>query len=129
MTLKFNPPRTVAKYALFVDKGNGKGTFKAFDDLGWAKLSWRYNTYANYSDGSQYDAKIVENVDGEWYVLFDIPKGTSYKNRPWAKEAVSRWSGKSYGYTRAVPMSKEEYADFRVAVAREQWETERMGAQ
>ncbi len=124
MTLKFNPPRTIAKYALFVDRGHNKGTFKSFDKVEWAKLSWKHHTYADYGNGSDHDAKILENIDGNWYVLYDIPKGTAYTNRPWAKEAVSRWGRKPLGYTVAVAMSKEDYAEFRVKVAREQWQEE-----
>ena len=109
MSLKFTPPKQVAKYALFVDKGDGRGHFKVYNDLGYAKSS--------YHHWGKRAAKILENVDGEWYVLFDIPKGTEYKNLPWVKETESRYYySRGQKTPRAVPMTREEYAEWRIKV-------------
>lgn len=115
MTLKFNPPKQVARYALFVDHANNRGTFKIYNDLGHAKNA--YHFAGTYNSAS----KILENVDGEWYVLFDIPAGTDYKDLPWVKE-TSRYDWYTRGEKkskRATPMTREEYADWRVKVERE----------
>lgn len=114
MGLKFDPPRQVSRFALFVDRGETYGssrfTFKATDTLGVAKLKWHAN-------GKRFDSKIVENVDGEWYTLYDIPKGTV--NPPWQQEKEAPgWRG-NYKVYRAIPMSREDYADWRVKVERE----------
>ncbi len=111
MSLKFDPPKQVARYALFVDHRNGRGFFKTYNNLGSAKIA---HTARNYR--TTYDAKILENVDGSWYVLHDVRAGTSYNDLPWVKE-VSSW--RFTPYKKAVPMTREEYADWRVAVERE----------
>ena len=114
MTLRFEPPKTVAKYALFtVNVGNGKTTFKSYDDLGSAKNAY-HNKY-------NVDAKILESVDGQWYVLFDIPNGTRYENLPWVKKVQRRfgYSYNEHSYPTSVPMTREEYAEWRLKVERE----------
>jgi len=116
MTLRFDPPRQVAKYALFVDHGNGRGFFKPYDDLGSAKNAHRWHNYNNRNN-----AKILENVDGNWYTLHEVKAGTSQNDLPWYKE-VDRYpwySSRSEKIRKAVPMTREEYAEWRVAVERE----------
>lgn len=114
MTLKFTPPRLVNRYALFVDYGNGNGSLKLYGDLGGAKNAW-------YHQGRRSDSKILENVSGDWYVLFDIPAGTDRNNPPWYKE-ISKYSWRNRGestYTAAKPMTRDEYAEWRIAVEHE----------
>ena len=119
MTLKFTPPKKSARYALFVENGNDpeRGSFKTFNDLGAAKASYHFAHYG-YPN-----AKILENVEGEWYVLHDIKDVHSYKELPWVKEVQGDWSYRtaSYGANdhRAKPMTREEYAEWRLAVERE----------
>ena len=113
-TLKFNPPKTVARYALFVDHGNGQGFFKTYNDLGIAKVAHSHRNY-----GGRYAAKILENVEGQWYVLHDIKAGTTYENLPWVKETQGGyWTGYNKR-KKAIPMTRDEYAEWRVAVERE----------
>jgi len=119
MTLKFTPPKKSARYALFVENSNDpeRGKFNTFDSLGAAKASYHF---ANYGFPN---AKILENVDGEWYVLHDIQGVSSYKELPWVKAVEGHWSyhSNSYGAPdhRAKPMNREEYAEWRLAVERE----------
>lgn len=112
MTLKFTPPKATGRYALFVDYGNDRGLFKTFDELGSAKLSWRHH--------ASYDAaKILELVEGEWFTLFDIPAKTEYANLPWVKDVNQSWRAHYRTTKRAVPMTRDEYAEWRLAVERE----------
>lgn len=118
MTLKFNPPKHVAKYALFVDYGNERGKFFTYDQLGSAKN-------ASYHKGYNSDMKILENVDGDWYVLFEFNAGDTH--RPWEKEVTPSYYS-SYRNTRwtAVPMTRDEYAEWRIQVERERVASERI---
>lgn len=128
MSLKFNPPVQVARYAIFIDHGNGRGYFKSFDELGYAKLSFYRKNNLDYERIAQYDGKILENIGGDWYVLFDVKAGTTLDDLPWYKEVRNGGYWSSRTSKRARPMTREEYADFRVKVAREQWETEKENA-
>jgi hypothetical protein len=115
MTLKFNPPKESGRYGLYVEGGR---TMKLFDALSSAKLSYHFNNYGFPN------AKILENVDGQWYVLHDIKDVHSYGDLPWVKE-VQRGYYSSYAkYKKAVPMTREEYAEWRVAVERERFNNE-----
>lgn len=109
MTLKFNPPKEVAKYAVFIEHHNGRGTFKSYDQVASAKNAVNYKSYYKH-------AKILENVGGEWYVLYDIDPKADHK--PWQKEVMSRGWG-SYKLWRGVPMTREEYGEWRAKVERE----------
>jgi hypothetical protein len=111
MSLRFDPPKQVARYALFVDHGNGKGFFKTYNELGFAKMALGHHNY-----GMSHDAKILENVEGQWYVLFDIKKGTERTALPWYKEMTGWYSR---GRKVAKPMTRDEYAEWRLAVERE----------
>lgn len=110
MPLKFNPPKQVARYALFTyGEVPNQGEFKIYNNLGSVKnaahqkLRWS-------------NVKILENVDGDWYVLHSAAKGTVYRELPWVKRRSSwRWSD-SY---RATPMTRDEYAEWRLKVERE----------
>lgn len=108
--LKFIPPKLVARYALFVDHGEGRGFFKSYDLLASAKLAY-------HAHGHRYDSKILENVDGQWYVLHAIPAGATYEDLPWVKKSRSNWRHRELD--RAKPMTREEYAEWRLAVERE----------
>ncbi len=85
---------------------------------------------------------ILESVDNVWYILYEIPDGTDKENLPWMKEYVisnGYYSTDRFLYTekikndrwwqdrisegtyviRKFPVSitKEEYAEWRVAIA------------
>lgn len=115
MTLKFNPPRQAGRYALYLEGAGSKTGFRTYDELGHAKNAYNFR-------GHRYAGKILENVSGEWYVLYDIAKGLTYKELPWVKETQSGyWS--SYGKrTTSVPMTRDEYAEWRLQVERERIE-------
>lgn len=128
MTLKFIPPKPIGQYALYVEGSYGPATFKIYSNLGDLKNAfynrvgfvWRENTTCA-------NAKVLEMVHGEWYVLFDVPKGTKKEDIPWMKTSYKKYQ---YGHWREVspteegaykriasrPMTREEYADFRVKV-------------
>jgi len=117
MSLRFVPPKQVARYALFVDHGNGKGFFKPYNELGHAKLGY-------YHHGRHYDSKILETVAGEWYTLFEIPAGTERSQLPWVGDVQQGWRNNWGRIRRAVPMTREEYAEWRIRVERERIERE-----
>lgn len=112
MVLKFNPPKQVARYALYVGT-ESRGKLYTYDDLGSAKNSYHHK-YTNVSG-----AKILENVEGNWYVLYDIPSGTKYKDLPWVKEVEGGGWRSSYKIDTAKPMTRDEYAEWRLQVERE----------
>jgi hypothetical protein len=109
MTLRFDPPKQAGRYALYVEGAGAKNGFRVYDELGHAKNAYHFRSHRGA-------AKILENVDGKWYVLFDIPKGLSYKELPWVKEIVG-WYDR--GRKVAKPMTRDEYAEWRLAVERE----------
>src|ERR1700754_2226885 len=113
MSLKFNPPQKVARYALFIDHGNGRGFFKTYNEVGFAKMAHAHRNYRVRND-----AKILENVDGDWYVLYEVKAGTERENLPWMKEQ-NDWRHYRQGIKVAKPMTRDEYAEWRVQVERE----------
>lgn len=87
-------------------------------------------------------AFLLEMVDGEYYVLHEVKEGSKFEDLPWVKEyLVGSWHNKPYtdyekdnkyyqdkiadgSYRivhKAVPLTTDEYVNFRLAVAREQW--------
>ncbi len=124
MTLKFTPPQSQRYlYATFVDTQYGP-SFRVHSNLGAAKQSLYYQTGLNWAYGSaketKWDGKVLRNIEGEWYVLHDVPAGTKRDELPWIKE-VTRYSygGEPRKTKKAVPLDREEYADWRIAVDRE----------
>jgi hypothetical protein len=122
-SLKFDPPARIGQYAVYYgpEFEGGQGDFRIYRDLGAAKCSW-HHVAKGWSKGSRREAKILENVEGEWYVLYDVPKGTDAEDLPWYK-TVSNYSYGRWDDTRirkaAKPMTREEYAEWRVKVERE----------
>jgi len=112
MSLKFNPPRESARYASFTygEISSERGTFKVSNNLGALKAATVRN--ARYSN-----VKLFENVDGDWYLLYSVPKGSLYGDLPWVKQVGYSW--RSTPYKKAVPMTRDEYAEWRVRVERE----------
>jgi hypothetical protein len=113
MTLRFDPPPNQAmRYALWVDQTdqyfNGP-VFRTYRRLGDAKNGY----HSVWGDKA---AKILENVNGAWYVLFDIPKGTKPADVPWRRMVHTYYGERN----KAVPMTRDEYAAFRLAVADEE---------
>lgn len=74
---------------------------------------------------------VLENVDGEWFVLYHVPEGTEEDDLPWKKDA---WRHKEYtswgrqfheptfrpeNYVKervSRPMDTEEYVKWRIQV-------------
>ena len=125
--LKFIPPRKhkLPRYASY-----GNGVMKTHVSVGAAKqsLSHRVETYKGWGEGF-----ILELVDGEWFILYHVKDGTATDDLPWKK----RFWYRGYGYygssryfvkptwigesdletaTISVPMTKDEYAEWRVKV-------------
>lgn len=115
MGLKFSPPKNVARYAYAIEYTNSQGKFKTYDNIASAKLGLRAKTQYRANDFKA--AFLLENIDGEWYVLHTFNNGDEHY--PWEKQVeVGGWS-RSYKMWRGVPMSRDEYAEWRVAVERE----------
>jgi hypothetical protein len=113
MTLKVIPPKAAGRYALLVQyKDNRAAFFKTYDDLGSAKNVFHHKTWGFEK------AHILENVEGDWYALHTMLPTDEHK--PWESESSS-WSY-SYMRWRAKPMTRDEYAKWRVAVERERLE-------
>jgi len=140
LTLKFIPPKEEAqsfpRYASY-----GSGQLKTHGTLSGARNSL-HNRTAPYGWSWKDDAKwkqgfILENVEGEWYVLYHVEEGATRDSLPWMKKV---WKHKQYGWKYdhdpssnssfhkaenyeveyvATAMSKDEYAAWRVAVERE----------
>lgn len=158
--LKFTPPkeeRQAYRYASYAG-----GEMKLHGGIGFAKNSlnnrmWtRVNTEEvvrkDYEGKDVYGSKLVtkhafllENVDGEWFVLYEIKPGLTRNELPWMKEyfyGYYRWTELTSYYRenkyyaqkiqngeyptqwRATPMSTDEYVAWRLAV-----ELERRGIQ
>jgi hypothetical protein len=155
MSLRFNPPPEEAKklprYASYA-----AGEMKTHGSIGAAKNSlnnrmWRWKS----TEGETPDrgrkrvttyAAILENINGTWYTLYQIPDGTTSDTLPWMKEYVQGKYGSVNLYTdyhkdspyyqkgiengtfkvfkKATPMTRDEYVAFRLAVQREEFERE-----
>lgn len=97
-------------------------------------------TYDNYRQVTSH-AFLLESVDGEWFTLYEIKPGLTKNQLPWMKEFFyNGWSWSPVGEYlevpyykekyldnpetrrkfKAVPMSTEEYVQFRLAIQREQ---------
>jgi hypothetical protein len=136
--LKFVPPKEDAKsfprYASY-----GAGQLKTHGTLSGARNSLNNRTapYGYKSEGKYKQGFILENVDGEWYVLYHVEEGSKYEDLPWVKKV---WKHKQYGWKYdhdpsensswhkaddykveyvSTTMSKDEYADWRISVERE----------
>lgn len=118
MPLRFEPPKQVARYALFIDHGNGRGFFKTYNDLGPLKNAYRRRNGRIARD----NAKILEMVQGEWYTLHEVVAGTEYGNLPWVKEVNAGGWYDTRLVRKSQPMTRDEYADWRIKVERERIE-------
>jgi hypothetical protein len=155
-TLKFDPPREEAKklprYASYA-----AGIMKTHGGIGFAKNSlnnrmWRHKD-TDEVIGETWDGKpryrtirvttyaaILENVEGTWYVLYEIPEGTVRDDLPWMADAYRFYgriervteffrnnayyqkkveAGEITIFRHAFPMSTDEYVQWRIAVERE----------
>lgn len=116
--MKFTPPPNQSyRYAVWTN--NNRSGFKVYSNLGAAKQALEARTDVYYRDSkTRVDSKILEMVDGEWFVLFEVPVGTSKEEMPWKKEVrKNRWSFTDKStFKKAVPMTREEYAQWRVEV-------------
>ena len=157
--LKFVPPKEEAKnlprWASYVVGGG----MKTHSGVAWAKLSfnnrgWTRVVNPDYNEETDKywqkyktvtkHAFILENVDGEWYVLYEVPAGASKDELPWKKkyyyDTKYTWDTRWYrvdeasSYTlkdmesepdrfkyeyRVTPMTRDEYVAWRLAVERE----------
>jgi hypothetical protein len=127
LTLKFNPPPAAEPdFALFVfsNDDTGDGVMYLYKTLALAKHGWYNHAKVGYysrENGSIYLAKILRKFDGEWFTLFDVPKGTKRADLPWYGDVRYGW--RKTPSRRAKPMTNEEYAEWRLAVYKEQQET------
>lgn len=139
--LKFIPPKEDAvnlpRYASYV-VGAGMKTHVRLSD---AKNSWR-NRGWTHKDRKYVTrhAFILENVEGEWFVLYEIPEGITETELPWYKEFYKdQWgyspyddyhqknsyyqrkleSGDARIVKRPTTMSTDEYVQWRLAVEKE----------
>lgn len=145
MTLLFIPPKEDAKglprYASYV-VGDG---MKTHGSIGAAKHSFNYRGYAGYR-GKTKHSFILENVNGKWYILYEIAEGLKSDELPWVKEFIrdtkyywdngqllEDFNSSEYRrklreedparfktFKKSVPLSKEEYVKFRLAVQLEE---------
>lgn len=116
MSLRFVPPSMYARYAVFIDHGNGRGFFRTYDHLGSAKAAYRIHSGFGYRRRVTSPAKLLEMVEGSWYVLYDIPEGSTML--PWQEDKGDR--GYYYrGGIQTVQMTREQYAEWRLTVERE----------
>lgn len=117
MTLRFVPPPEVDKYGVYIE---GRG-LTIHGTIGGAKGRIRNATggWSAKHNAEYRGALLLKNIDGDWFILYDVKKGEQY---PWIKEVKSyswpNW-GKSTTEKRAVPMTNEEYAEWRLKVEEE----------
>lgn len=119
MGLKFVPPKNVARYAYAVEYDKSQTKFDTYDNIGAAKNALQHKL--SYSYGNDFKgAYLLENVDGEWFVLHTITREIRDSGRmPWQKEVEAGGWRNSYKIWRAVPMTRDEYAEWRLQVERE----------
>lgn len=158
MTLAFVPPKEEAKglprWASYV-VGDG---MKTHSGVAWAKLSfnnrgWTRGVNPDFKEGDPFwkkyktvtkQAFILENVDGKWYILHEIPAGLTHEELPWMKKYYhdtkhtwdTRWYRLDEASTyvlknmeerpddfkyehRSTAMTRDEYVAWRLAVERE----------
>jgi hypothetical protein len=104
------------KYASYVP-----GAWEAFRThryLGAAKQSLMNRARTYYGKGMK-PGKILEMVDGVWYTLYDVKEGTLPNDVPWKKDVEKGGWRDKYVVRKSVPMTREEYAEWRIAVDRE----------
>lgn len=127
MTLHFVPPKDkTLRFALSTAQVytseslsevlNSRPTFRQYVTLGAAKLAYHHR-YGGSRGGINAEARILELIDGEWYTLFVIRPHTPYEKLPWVTKVHDYYSSRTY--PRAKGMSREAYAEFRLAVERE----------
>lgn len=152
MSLEFIPPKEEAKdsprYASYV-VGSG---MKPHGGVGHAKNSWNNRGWEyvetgeiTESYGRMYPERkrvtkhgfILENVNGKWYVLYEIKPGLTKDELPWMREYIKDgWSWRPYTdymknskyyqekitegtwriAKKSTPMSREEYVAWRIKV-------------
>lgn len=125
MALKFVPPPNQAlRFAVYrapattgvglsslLESLHDKGTFVQYATLGSAKSAY-YRRFGGSRAAAE--IKILELIDGDWYVLHTVPPRTTRKNLPWMKPSYYSYEG-----VKARPMTRDEYAAFRLSVERE----------
>lgn len=123
MTLKFTPPpAAVPDFALFVFRDERNGTLRQYHDLGRAKIAWHDHC------GGYGKALILQRIDGEYYILHEIPAGTTREQLPWYHSVTKhgRYVPSTHDFEpdtvvfERKPLGREEYADWRLKVYREQ---------
>lgn len=112
MTLQFDPPIQAGRYALAY--GN---TMRVFNDLARAKIAW-WPLVQHRNGYRPTESFILENVEGKWFKLYEIPAGSltpPWHRRPFPNDSPSF----SWNRVKAIPMTKDEYAAWRIQVDRE----------
>jgi hypothetical protein len=140
--LKFIPPKEDAKsFPRYASYGNGE--LKTHGSLSGARNSLNNRTapygWSWKKDSVWKQGFILENVDGEWYTLYHVKEGSTFNELPWVKPFYYNYgwnrlteSTLSHSYYaerindgrikveyRAVPMTTDEYVQWRLAVERE----------
>lgn len=146
MTLKFVPPpvRTLRfpKYATYIPH---LAEMKSHTYMSAVKNRINYQCHRSEALPGQEDVPyyqrkyrrfykevfVLENVDGEWYVLYHVPEGTEEDDLPWKKDSwvdtKYSWSGRTfteptyrpedYRHEKVTrPMDTEEYVQWRLKV-------------
>lgn len=150
MSLLFVPPKqeekTLPRFGSYV-VGSG---LKVHSRLVDAKNSFNYRGWT-YSDRKRVTkhSYILENVDGRWYTLYEIAPGLTFDELPWVKTFIRdtnyRWDSgqllddfnkmeyyvnlrkenpnRFVEYKKKVPMSRDEYVAWRLAIQKEQFDS------
>lgn len=112
MTLRFILPPAQANVGRYSTYDTPSGLV-IHGSLGAAKNALRGRSW-DAGGVSARDSYILENVGGEWFILYAAKKGQRF---PWLRE-VTDWFG-STGRLRARQMTNDEYANWRLQVERE----------
>lgn len=155
--LKFVPPKEEQKAYRYASYAGGE--MKLHGGVGFAKNSlnnrmWTYvdtdevdKRRTDYSGKTVYKQKrvtnhafLLEQIEGEWFVLYEIKPGSTEDELPWMKEyyySYGRWdlltpyiresshyaprikSGEYPTRFRSAPMTTDEYVTWRLKVERE----------
>lgn len=116
----------------------------------WRNRGWTRGPNPDWKEGDYWGSKyksvtreafILENVDGIWYTLYHINQGLTETELPWYKQfIVGQWTNHEYSdyyktndyyqkrleageyklIMKPVPMTRDEYVDWRLAVQKEQ---------
>lgn len=108
--LRYIPPPNAARYALAREN-----YFKTYNTVSAAKLGVYHLRWPRNGTDSTY---ILERVRDAWFVLYEVTSGMDKADYPW-KAAARTTLHYLRDTNKAVPMSADDYATWRLAVERE----------